>query len=304
MKSKKKFLAIAGIIMVLTLAFVSCSTSKKSAVRCPEFTKYKSDFTGYDHKKYKKLSFSRHNEIQIKNQKIASSKKNQRKTPTAFKNSPAPSKVHLTKNSFHFNKSDFSAGLLASVDNSIPQVKLSLHEKSVEADPTRQMDLTVDLKVICDTIILRSGVALIGKVEEIKQKEITYRKCNNLTGPLITIQKSDVIRIGYSNGTQDVLTTEVIDYHDVYAQEKDVFMQDNHPVVKTEGLGVAGFVSGIVGLFVAGVILGTAAIIFGSISLRNINRNPGRYKGKGLAIASIIIGFIAVIGALIVISAM
>jgi hypothetical protein len=121
---------------------------------------------------------------------------------------------------------------------------------------------------------------------------------------LITIQKSDVIRIGYSNGTQDVLTTEVIDYDDVYAQEKDVFMQENHPVVKTDGLAVAGFASSVIGLFIAGVILGIIGIIFGSISLRNINRNPGKVKGKGLAVASIIIGFISVIGALIAISAM
>ena len=45
-------------------------------------------------------------------------------------------------------------------------------------------------------------------------------------------------------------------------------------------------------------------VIFGAISLGKIKREPARFKGRGLAIASIIIGIIAAVGAIIVLSAM
>lgn len=73
---------------------------------------------------------------------------------------------------------------------------------------------------------------------------------------------------------------------------------------KTEGLAIAGFISGIAGLFIAGIPLGTLAVIFGAISLSKIRKYPARYKGRGLAIASVVVGFVAAIGAIIVIAAM
>lgn len=70
----------------------------------------------------------------------------------------------------------------------------------------------------------------------------------------------------------------------------------------TDGLAIAGFVCSLVGLFVAGVLLGILGIIFSAIALSRISKT-GK-KGKGLAIAGLIIGILAVVGAVIVIAAM
>ena len=80
------------------------------------------------------------------------------------------------------------------------------------------------------------------------------------------------------------------------------YYQQVYGARKTPGLAIAGFISAILGIFVAGIPLGILAIIFGAVSLAKINGDPMRYSGKGLAIAAIIIGAIAIVGALIVIS--
>jgi len=66
---------------------------------------------------------------------------------------------------------------------------------------------------------------------------------------------------------------------------------------------IIGFISSIIGIFFAGIILGTLAIVLCAIALGKIKENSGM-KGRGLAIAGIVIGIIAVLGALIVISMM
>ncbi len=72
--------------------------------------------------------------------------------------------------------------------------------------------------------------------------------------------------------------------------------------VKFDGLAIAGFVTSIVGLLLFGIILGLASVVFGAIALRRIRRDAGTRKGKGLAIAAIIIGFIDIAGTLIFLS--
>ncbi|MDR0289737.1 MAG: hypothetical protein LBI06_02250 [Treponema sp.] len=52
-----------------------------------------------------------------------------------------------------------------------------------------------------DMIVLTDGNMVEAKVEEITPTEIKYRRSNNLGGPLITINKSDVFSIKYENGT-------------------------------------------------------------------------------------------------------
>jgi len=66
---------------------------------------------------------------------------------------------------------------------------------------------------------------------------------------------------------------------------------------------VLSFIFAVIGIFVAGIPLGLVAIILGAIAIGKINKNPGM-KGQGLAIAGIVIGAVAIIGALYVISTM
>jgi len=70
---------------------------------------------------------------------------------------------------------------------------------------------------------------------------------------------------------------------------------------KVEGLGLAGFICAVVGLFVVGILLGSIGVVFGAISLSRYKKNPEKYKSKGFAIASLVVGIAAIIGAILVI---
>jgi hypothetical protein len=62
---------------------------------------------------------------------------------------------------------------------------------------------------------------------------------------------------------------------------------------KIEGLGLAGFILGIVGLVpVYGIIMAILAIIFGGISLRSFISKPGKYKGMGFAVSALVTGIL------------
>ncbi len=64
---------------------------------------------------------------------------------------------------------------------------------------------------------------------------------------------------------------------------------------RTNGLAVAGLVSGILGLFCCGPIFATLALIFSAVALGQINRDPMQ-RGRALAIAGIVL---AILGYLI-----
>lgn len=66
--------------------------------------------------------------------------------------------------------------------------------------------------------------------------------------------------------------------------------------VKTDGMAIAGFVTGLVSLFLFGFILGVLGVIFSAIALKRIKREPESRKGKGLAIAGLILGIVGIIG--------
>jgi hypothetical protein len=61
---------------------------------------------------------------------------------------------------------------------------------------------------------------------------------------------------------------------------------------QNNGFAIAGLVCGIVGIFIANIILGPLAVIFGGIGLSRANKGA---KYKGMAIAAIILGAIDVI---------
>lgn len=64
----------------------------------------------------------------------------------------------------------------------------------------------------------------------------------------------------------------------------------------TEKLGLSGFILTLVGwVFVFGIPLSVLGIVFGAISLGKIKRNPAHFKGKGFAIASLVLGIIGVV---------
>ncbi len=63
--------------------------------------------------------------------------------------------------------------------------------------------------------------------------------------------------------------------------------------VKVDGLAIAGFVSGVLSFFIFGIVFSILAIVFSAIALKRIKSNPEVRKGKGLAVAGLVLGIVA-----------
>jgi hypothetical protein len=261
---------------------------EKSALSCPEVSTKKNN---------KLLSHQKTLGAQKENNKLLALKHSKDRKGKEIKYKPiVPLALSSIERVPDIDKVQYSKGLLASRDNKYyPTVSKNILPPALNMNVLEETGVSINVQPnLCDTIILKSGALLIGKVEEIGQSEIKYRKCNNLTGPLISISKSEVSSIHYSNGTRDFF-----DPSDAYIPNRPIPTYNYNPVLKIEGLGLAGFISSLVGLFIAGIPLGAVAIVFGGISLSKIKKQPQKFKGKGFAIASIIIGIIAVAGMII-----
>jgi hypothetical protein len=302
MKTKKHLPAIFGSILALFFILGSCSSPKMTAVSCPEFPNNRYNKIAVDHNRKKNKTLIARQGTDAINRHVMLSRKNQVKYSEATKESDVKKRAKVPE-TVYLNKSEYSEALTASADNSfIPGLRKSsgINLQLMAASNEQSTDITADQQTGCDTIILKSGSKIIGKVEEIGLSEIKYRRCDNINGPVISIAKSGVNRILYVNGSHEVMVSD----SPIAVNNADVRPVYNTAPPKTNGLGLAGFISSLAGLFVAGILLGSVGVIFGGISLVKINREPGRYKGKGLSIASIIIGIIAIAGAIYVMSVM
>jgi hypothetical protein len=300
MNAKQSLFVILFFSVILSYGTLSCH-SVKTAVACPEISIKKNDYKA-DRKvrNYHPIARKTH----YKHPNIHRSKKIRKEEITP----DLP--IATAERNIEISKIEFTKGLVASIDNTFhpivpnrPAPLLSI--KSTEIRNNLTISNLQDVK--CDTIVLKSGSVTIGKVEEIGQVELKYRRCNNLTGPVISLLKSDVSKILYSNGTNEFFgPTDMHIPNQTYFTNQNNFPNQtfNSAPQKTEGLGLAGFISGLVGLFIASIPLGIIAVIFGSISLSKIKRNPQRYKGKGFAIAAIILGLVDVVAMIILLGAM
>lgn len=134
----------------------------------------------------------------------------------------------------------------------------------------------------CDKILLKTGEEIDVKVEEIGINEIKYKKCNNLSGPLITISKEDVFMITYSNGTKDVIKSseKKIVNESIFSSNKD---NENGEL---NALALTSFILGILGFIPA------LGIIFGIIAKIQIRKNPEKYRGETFATVGIILSIL------------
>lgn len=56
-----------------------------------------------------------------------------------------------------------------------------------------------------DLITTREGEAIFAKILEVSSKEVKYKKFNNLDGPTFVLDKSDILRIKYENGEEEIV---------------------------------------------------------------------------------------------------
>lgn len=131
----------------------------------------------------------------------------------------------------------------------------------------------------CDKILLKDGNEISGKVLEISQKEVKYKKCNNIDGPLNITDKKNVFMITYANGTKDIFKDEPVE------KEENSTNSNNSSNKRVNGFALTGFILSLVGFSVL-------ALIFCAIGNKQIQDNPNRYTGKGFAAAGTILGII------------
>ena len=70
---------------------------------------------------------------------------------------------------------------------------------------------------------------------------------------------------------------------------------------RKSGKAIASLVTGILGLLVAGIILGLVAIVLGVMARRDIEREPG-LGGRGMATTGIVLGAIGLVLAVILLA--
>jgi len=265
------------ISLLLAFGCLSCSTLSKSAVSCPDISPKKNDYRAY-HKlrktgkaiAYKGSSSNRsvHRLKSVKNKDI---------------NNYNPHSTNIVNRAPGVSMIELNKILVASADNRQRPAISNIQSQSLSE--TENKVTIYSQQDNCDTILLRSGGIILGKIEEIGVTELKYRKCNNLSGPLISILVTEVSGIHYINGTNEVFGPS-----DAGIQGQARTSDTNSTVLKNEVLGSAGFLIAVVGLFIASIPLGILATIFGIVSLTKINKSPKRLKGRGFAILAIIIG--------------
>ena len=93
---------------------------------------------------------------------------------------------------------------------------------------------------------------------------------------------------------------KVISKDELQSVKKEVKRVKETKGSNPHGMAIASLVLGIVSLFVAGIPLGILAVIFGSISMRRLEKGNGR----GMAVAGLILGLVGILGALIILTTM
>jgi len=194
------------------------------------------------------------------------------------------------------NTTSTDDGIVASVDNK--QIILTKKKKNDWLTKSKiinqENQRTIEQDQECDIIILKNGQEIKAKVLEVGTTEIKYKMCDNLNGPTFSKSKSDIFMIKYPNGTKTVIS----EIDNKSASNQTTISGDK----KTEPLSLISFISSLVGLLVFGILFGTASVIMSAIGLGKINKNPEKWKGKGFAIAGIIIGLIDILAFFIILA--
>ena len=136
---------------------------------------------------------------------------------------------------------------------------------------------------------MQNGKEIKCIVSEVGLLEIKYKKCDNINGPLYTVDKTEVLMIQYSNGTNEIIENKK---NTTFNNKPDTSNSKYHP------LAVAALICSTAGIFLygIGILLG---LIFGAIALKKIKENPTEFKGRGMALTGVIIGSI-ILGLLLI----
>lgn len=150
----------------------------------------------------------------------------------------------------------------------------------------------------CDQIVLRNGDVVDAKVKEVGVNEIRYKKCDRQDGPDYTISKRDVLSIKYSNGEVERFNAST--QSNTNSSSSGNRQSYNSPTnsqdgPRTDPFAIVAIATGALAVLTGygAFLLGAVAIVFGALSLTRIKREPGRFKGRGLAIGGMVAGLVS-----------
>lgn len=144
-------------------------------------------------------------------------------------------------------------------------------------------------------------------IESLNQPENAY--ADNNASPGLSLNQESKPSINQSNANAESPKKESIENSKSFKEnlkDKAKFLTSNskskaNEDLKVDAFALVGFISGVVGLLIFPFFLGTVAVVFSAIGLSRISK--GKSRGKGFAIAGLVLGIISVVWALIVLSA-
>lgn len=176
-------------------------------------------------------------------------------------------------------------------ENANPELYTALGKQIItERKPFTLQTTPVTLDSCGDIMVLQNGEEKKVKVLEISPKEVKYKPCSNLEGPVFVVNIEKVKSITYLNGTKEVFkvaTKPVVQEQKQpanYSKPRNGAPTNNGN--ENNVMAILSFVS--VCLFFLYFTL-VLALIFGIIALVQIKNNPGRYKNQWMAVVGVTI---------------
>ncbi|MCC6371138.1 MAG: DUF4190 domain-containing protein [Bacteroidia bacterium] len=154
------------------------------------------------------------------------------------------------------------------------------HSQQVNEQSPKRFDSKISslkkssLPDTCDVLVFANGNELNVKVTEITPDEIKYYRCDIPKGPLHISRRSELFMIKYNNGAREMVQNKSAD-----KPAKGALPKQNK--ITPDVVWVASLCCLIYFLSPIGLVLGI-------IGLEKIKRNPQKYKGKQVAILSIL----------------
>jgi hypothetical protein len=260
-------LKVISTIIVLIIIASSCSSSKKMALSCPEpANNYKSK-TSLNHPRHKKNLFT--------------VSKRESKNSYAFSKqaSRTDRKHNNSVNNLHgLNKPQSNPASVQSgnvdVANRIEYEANLYAEADHSASPVEEVYFNASTNK--------------GEFADFGNNEAIYERAEII--PVSSALKPEIDYFKHSVENLSSFTTN---------------LQQDGTITppKTEALGLAGMIVSLAGLLILPIPCGIVGIIFSAISLSRFKKYPGKYKGKGFAIAGLAVGVVVLILGIIILAA-
>ena len=144
----------------------------------------------------------------------------------------------------------------------------------------------------CSTIILRNGEKISANVLEIGPDKIKYRRCSLPDGPDFVLMKNAIERIVFKNGEVEQMNNEPIRREAEEPEYSRSPSPEKTQIPVNEPRAIPAFLLGLLGVLIF-PLFGAAALALGNSSLKSIEEEPNRWKGKAFAQAGMILGGVA-----------